>query len=910
MFNMFVRPYMEHSHNEWKHKKEGIDEMDQKAQELFGYDWIRLGEKMRDGDKFPPVKVSYWDSNQYVNDELRQDEAVYIYCVNKMRDGKMKLEAMGIDDGMVQQVVNQLDQRLVQLADWYQNEFLPKRRNRYNEVYERMFGVPMARVDNYIHLNINPADVSQKMEIGDRAIGGETLPSTVTGSLKERKTNTRPIRLRTSLIDLAMDEHNKMEHWAEWAEYCRDLKDLENYRNFQAKVKQLSSVEYGSGEELWKTFANAVALATGDLRSPGLDINVDSRLGDYARAVSSAKITLRTFTALKQTLSFPAFMSDARPDDLMFAAANAKGSVEWALENLPGFAKRWQSRQVGDTRLMETDSDAKVKRNRRKKALVRAGLTPNASVDCLTVAIGSRGVYLTAKRRYLSYGYSEEQAERKALQDAAISYNSSQQSSEGAFTSKQQMDRSMLSIATTVFRNASMGYERRFTTGLRNLKNMSKAGYREEVIENTKKQMMEEGLTEEQAQRAAERVYNRMKWHSMMDVANYGFLLPFFWNLGPALIYIIGGDDKDEKMSLLTDCARHALFGPVEGLTFGGLTSELANHFLGSMAGEGKSLRESIQALGHRSMNPLPAYADMQKIFQEFGSKDVWRGVTDIANLLVQGTTGVNPETITDMGVAILDACKGDMGAAKEAAFLFMRLNNMPQSQVDKIFMDEVGLSAGEAKQLSAGDLAKRYARYKAWKSAPAAAGVLNLVDESAEQEREEKYVKQFGDRIQEKLVDRDVEWLEKAYDRSDDFMKDLIGKAIKKKLPELDDDQLTHLYDTTKNPETKKAARSILDKRIDPATQDPYKSADEDYMKVYNSIKLGNDMEEDILLAKAEKEAEKKGQKTLAKKIHSDRTELTKRYRKKLKGNEGDAKVMDDLRKARGKLIDKYVDN
>jgi hypothetical protein len=68
LFNMFVRRHQDCVHEHWNSFKAGLDELDGKAKELFGYKWMHRGDKMRDGKKFPPIEASYWDNGEYVTD--------------------------------------------------------------------------------------------------------------------------------------------------------------------------------------------------------------------------------------------------------------------------------------------------------------------------------------------------------------------------------------------------------------------------------------------------------------------------------------------------------------------------------------------------------------------------------------------------------------------------------------------------------------------------------------------------------------------------------------------------------------------------------------------------------------------------------------------------------------------------
>ncbi len=1064
LYQKFMRGHSDCTDREWRNYKRGRDEMDAKAKDLFGVKWMQVGAQMRDGKKFPMIEIEYTDNGKLVKDSLRQDEAAYLIAVNKMVDGRIKLAPMGLTDDVIAEIAERVDPRMLELADWYQHEFLPKSRERYNEVYERMFGAPMAEIENYIHLVINTKDVPQNKEIGEQGV--DATPSTITGSLKERTRNSMPLRLHTSLVDVAMGEHAKMERWAAWAEYNRDLKDLLNYKRFRAKVENMSSVEFGSGSDLLKKFEDACAVVSGDYTGAGSKSEVDRLATNWAKGVATAKINFRTHTALKQLLSFPAFMSDARPGDIMYCVANPEGSVMWAMENLPGFSKRWESRRAGDTRLMETDSDYAFWRNKFVKELNRYGMTMNAGVDCLTVAMGARAVYMTALRRYRSYGYSdiairratdllmqngtgsvlgllsregvgdialawgdrreglchailrhvveqsdyesvdellsalrgtimegrvtrqgddvvfnwkgnravvtkdetgnyvltvydvirakaskkrseadatslyqsifgaangnlvsqhsasvgknsgftgdmqaignnrfgtvykwqgEDLAKKKALQDAYVSYNSSQQSSEGAFVSAQQIEGTLGSAATTVFRNASIGYERRLTTGMRNLRNMSRKGYKAEVIENTKKQMMEEGLTEDQASRAAERVYNRAVWHSMMDVANFGFALPFLWYLGPALWYVLAGDDEDESKEMLKDAATHALFGPIEGFTLGGTVSELGNTVLSTYA-TGGGWDDVKKSLRYKNMNPMPMLSDAQSLFNSF-STDAWQGMNDLTNLLVQAGVGVNPQTLTDVGVAILDATNGDMGLAKESAFLIMRILQVPQSQLDELFIDEIGLTARDAGKLSASEIAKRWAQYKRRRMSPLTG--MAYSDERVD-EIDAKMIKRFQGKLEDRISRLDDKTVMEGVSNRDELLGESYLKEAKKRMEGMETDALGEVFDAGDE-----SVRSLASKELakrSGLSKAPLSDSKTDYNKVYAAKRTYVDLADDITLAEWKKRVDD-GSDERMKTVMKSYDARLKALRKML-GQGHDAEVMEEIRRVRGEAL------
>ncbi len=167
--------------------------------------------------------------------------------------------------------------------------------------------------------------------------------------------------------------------------------------------------------------------------------------------------------------------------------ANPVGAWKWSMEHLPIFNKRWNSRMSGDPRLMQSDMDWKMWRTRLMQLASRAGMSPNAFVDALTVSIGAHSMYQTRLAQYLRDGYSEADAEKKAVQDAEVLYNQTQQSSEGAFTSTMQVDRSWLSVLFTVFAMPLCLISVQLHDAFRNFKHNLTPGGRARSIEFMKK---------------------------------------------------------------------------------------------------------------------------------------------------------------------------------------------------------------------------------------------------------------------------------------------------------------------------------------------------------------------------------------------------------------------------------------
>ena len=703
LWNRYMRGWVEATEKEYTGYQNALKTLDEKVSEVFD-------KKMKWGDLFslernlPKATVTFWDGGEQKAHELTQGNLLYIYMVDKMADGRMKLRRMGITEEDVENIKEFVDPRFLELADWMQDEFLVEKRNEYNEVHKRMFGASMAAIENYFPLRILANARIEEVDVADDTTD-TALPATSTGSIIKRRRNNLAIDgMGADAFSVILDHIQQMERWASFAEFNRDLNTLLSYKRFRNQVMNMTGV-YGGGKTLWKNFRNVCSMAAGAYRPPIAAL--DKAAVNVAKGVTVAKVSFRVFTALKQFLSMPAYLSDSSPVYLAGNIANPIGAWKWSMENLPLFEKRWKSRMAGDPRLMKSEMDWKMWQNRAVEIASRIGMSPNAFVDALTVAIGAHSMYQTKKKKYLRYGYDEETAEKRAKQDATILFNQTQQSSESAFLSTMQTDRSWLSVLFTVFRNSSMSYTRQLYDALRNLKHRFEPGYKGLTEEYLAKQMRRDGIDPDKADQNAKSEYRRSLMRDIVRVGVFGYLLQFAWNLGAYLPYLLLGDDKDEKSDMWHDIFCHTMFGSIEGLTGGDVMSAVGNGFA---KGEGLNLFSASK--------DMPLSSDLQNIVNKW-NKDKVAAMNDVTNLMVQSSIGVNPQSLTDAVVAIMDYCGDDANTSRECALLITRIINCPQSQIDKIYFDELNATAAEAQGMTPAEIAERYARYKMHRGAP-----------------------------------------------------------------------------------------------------------------------------------------------------------------------------------------------
>lgn len=765
LWNRFMRGWVDCRNKELRGIKDKFAQLDEKAAELFGKSktW---GDIIRMERKLPKASVSFWDGGEMRDHELTQGNLLYIYMVDKMTDGRMKLRRMGITEQNVADIENFLDPRFKALGDWLQDDFLVATRNEYNETHKRMFGASMAAIENYFPLKILANARVDKEEDVNQQNRPDGI-TTKTGSIIKRRVNNLALDITgADALSVILDHITQMEHWSAYAEWNRDLNTLRTYKRFRNQVINMTTV-YGGGRRLWENFNDLCLMAAGEYR-PSI-ANLDKSAVNLAKGVTAAKVSFRMFTALKQLLSAPAYAPEVSTRAILKSIVNPYGDFKWCMENLPIFRERWHSRISGDPRLLKSDMDWKMWRSRVMELSSRIGMTPNAFVDAVTVSIGAKAMYETRLKQYIKEGYPTDAAEKRAMQDAAILFNQTQQSSESPFLSTMQVDRSWLSVLFTVFRNSAMSYTRQEFDAVRNLKRNLTPGQRAKSIEFMTKQILRdwnvdpESATDaerDKAEGAAKKRFRKQIKKDVIRLATFGFILEMAWNLGSYLPYIIFGDDEDEKDKMWDDAITHAYFGSVEGLSGGDVLSSFGN-----MWANGEWNRNQLS-------KDMPLASDINSIANKFiGGKNA-EGINDIINLLVQMGVGMNPQSITDAAIAITDACGDDPALSHEAAIFVMRVLQVPQSQIDKMYFDEIGLSGEEASKLTPEQLAQRYAEYKVKRGTPLAPWSWG------DEERLNKYSESAKDRMKERLNAQGDATVNEAYADFEARYKDVSEKA------------------------------------------------------------------------------------------------------------------------------------
>lgn len=691
LYNHFMRNWMDGADRERQGIVEASQTLDNKIADLTHgkyKTWEEAARKINNAshNKFSVTMLNGVDKDgNPVNEEisLNAGNALYIYAVNKMADGKMKLAAMDITDADVGKLTNDVrekfGQEIIDVVDWIQSEYFSQLRNRYNPIHEDLFGAPMDAIENYFPLRIN-ANARQKNEdLGDPDTeAARLLTGTSTGAIKRRTRNTLPLDVRNADFFSEVIRHiAQMERWAAFAQWTRDANILFSDIDFRNRIKGMDGTIYGSGDQLYNHMKDAFRVAVGTYK-PNTDTFSEFAL-NTAKGVTSAKINFRLFTAIKQLASFPAFFTYMT--DGVFVKSYMRNwlkpheTMKWAKETLPNFEKRVSKRDMGDMRLMQRSTDWQWNK-RILEISSKYGMAANVLFDTLTCATGARAVYDSRYAEYKQKGYTKEEAANRARQDAEMAFNTSQQSSEGAFMAPIQLDRNLATAALTVFRTSNFQYTRNLFYNIRNLKN--KLGQKEEMIASRKQQYIADGLTEEQAQRAAEHDWSRSNHSDIIGIVVYGALLNLLWRLFGNFPYLIFGDDNDKKSEIAKKSVTGGAFvSPVTGLLGGGIVEQ-------ALDGHGD--------VSDMFAPELPFTQDVKKAMSSLKNDQYAEFASHALSVLMQSGTGFDPQTAVDMiarVVTTLDS-EQDLDAAEQALRVSQAVLSIPQSQYEQMLIDEV----------------------------------------------------------------------------------------------------------------------------------------------------------------------------------------------------------------------------
>lgn len=532
---------------------------------------------------------------------MTKGEAMYVYMVWKMDDGRMKLEQQGFTDDSLLEIEDFIGENYKAFADWIQDDLLVNLRDRYNERYVDMYGTSMANIPNYAPLRINKNAVMNEVDLEEVRKGKKTLEEKA-NSLIKRTVNSKPIDLSTNGIEAVISHVRDMEEWYAFARVRRDLSWLLSSPTFRNKVNSNVNGHYVD-------FVDAAALASHSYH-PDPDKYADEFFAKVNRGLVGANISFGLMTAAKQILSLPAFFGYSQSPKFMVAFTKNIGlgftgrPYKWAMENMPMFYERVKDGNLGDEKLRDDgDNLGKI-----IESYLKIGMVPNKMIDAFTISVGAKSVYDYTYDK-LRKGYerlSDDEAKRQALVDAEIFFNQTQQSGVETFLSPMQRSRTIINRMLTTYQNSNIGYVRRVMLSLydlASLKDWSKL--RSNYAERFKAEGMDDDTANQKAQSLLLNGARKQLFHFLL----FGWGMNMLWDLGSSGFFgfFAGDDDEDEKYK---DIVKFVTT-PVKGVPAGNIINNLVDGydinpvlFLDELQRAYNNIGSSIDDIG---MDPLLA---------------------------------------------------------------------------------------------------------------------------------------------------------------------------------------------------------------------------------------------------------------------------------------------------------------
>ena len=610
--------------------------------------------------------IAMWRQPQY------RDSMIYNGFTEEMYN-KVYDAVLGVDD------------RYIKFINWVNESLLPETRLVYDKVHQEMFGTSMANERNYFPAKLVGYEKKEDVSVDD--VGN--LPSTITGAIVARVHNRNMIDLNMNYFKVLMGHLQEMDQWSSFAPITRDLNALASNTEFRSRCNAvmpgLNADRSGKGS-LFSNFKTTASIAVNCYRPKSTAL--DDLLLAGTRGWAGANITWRGSTAIKQLASSPVFAVYALdPVCLGIWAKNSaatfvtqRKTLEWAIANSPMFKKRWEGKFAGmdifNTKVNEDggygvyDKVADSKIGRGVKAFDDAitkfasdwGMTPNAYIDAMTVANGIKTVYEYELHRFKKRNGNKpitEEQKREAIIKAEIAFNATQQSSEGAFVSEWQSNRTFATRLITVYQNSAYGFHRLKVSALNEFaKQLTrnseyKANIREVYGREANKVLRDARL------KAGAQLAQGIVGDLLFVLMGAAGTVPLFRVLG-------GGDDEGDEKALLAEAAKGALFNIVAGGFAGGnILSSLTSGYSVSFGGAWDALVKDVKSLMDYDLFSLPS---------------VYHGL----NIISTYRYGVDFDTLKNIAIGIEGVIEGAAtGDGKSEAV--MKLLNVPQSQISMV---------------------------------------------------------------------------------------------------------------------------------------------------------------------------------------------------------------------------------
>lgn len=492
---------------------------------------------------------------------LNVGELMYIYASSRQEQGRKMLINAGIDEMHIDMIADYFTDKYPdewRFVNWVTDEFLPTQRyERYNGLYEDLYKTQMPDTPHYFPLVVNKEQLYKAEEIGEGDVS--VLPTSTVGSIIARREHNYGLNLDTNFVGQLISHINDMEHWYAFAKPIKQINTLLSSTQFRNVVEAQAK----GAVSLLKEVAN---IAVGG--------QVKSRAGALAKPLKviarndiASNITFRFNTALKQTLSYPAYFAySASPRYWLYLARafnpmNIPANWKWAINELPTVKERWESRSAGFDQL--NANDFSVMYGRIVGKAVSTGMLANSTVDLLTCTIGARAVYEFEYNNNIKSGMTASAAEVDAKYRAAVFLNQTQQSGNNIFLSRIQKDGAFSQFMA--YRNANLGYARLETHAIAEAMRAVDKDTKRRRIAARKDFYKRAGMNNKQAEHKAKHDHWQNFLRAVLALGVFGGVLPYLWSQGGKGLLGYRPDDDDDEgsgISFVPYLSDYPFYGP------------------------------------------------------------------------------------------------------------------------------------------------------------------------------------------------------------------------------------------------------------------------------------------------------------------------------------------------------------
>lgn len=468
----------------WKGKKgyENIHNVMRRARELsigtmtFGREEYTYDIRISDRGN---LEREYRQEEYTLETALTVTQGLYILAVWNQTDGRMKLEANGVKEEHIANIIraiSKIDERFLDIKDFFIGELLPSRATEYDRVHKEIYGAYMSRVENYYPLRIDGRSRIENVSLDELKLTGEQSLSP--SSIINRTKNALMIDIDVDFFQIGLNHLADNERWIALAPIKEDMNALLSDRVARSYMEEL----FGEGFHSRLKKAMMVSLGTFSDKAPGGALN--EAYAYLTRRWAGSRVSMKIMTALKQLTGAGVYLFYAESPEYLkyiYRAASLKPETfKKYMEKFPMLKARWESQTAGMvelTNILNRKSE-KIQSKARERLsdidnffdeLMKLGLRPNVICDLFVSGIMAEATYNYEYDRMRKKGYSETIARENAYQAAERSYNATQQSSEAMYLSAGQVSSNILYRSVTTFRNNPIANMRLAMMGAREL---------------------------------------------------------------------------------------------------------------------------------------------------------------------------------------------------------------------------------------------------------------------------------------------------------------------------------------------------------------------------------------------------------------------------------------------------------